>query len=134
MARVCVVCEFPFGESTFPGGSDDYCSRACGTRAGKGLMVVRRTGAESRQASRPAAEPDPQPKPSEFCKAMRRRRQAMGLTQGKVATAVGVTDTMIASWETGRYSPSLDSLDRWARALNLAVVLVPASDDPGVAG
>jgi HNH endonuclease len=36
--HICLACGWAFGTSTFPGGSEMYCSRACGTRWGTALL------------------------------------------------------------------------------------------------
>lgn len=36
---VCAACGWRFECSTFPGGSTEYCSLACGTRWGDGVLI-----------------------------------------------------------------------------------------------
>lgn len=53
------------------------------------------------------------------------RRHVMGLTQADVAGMIGVGRTEVGAWEQRRRSPTLGSLLRWARALDLHVRLLP---------
>lgn len=57
-------------------------------------------------------------KPAATLKRLRERR---GLTQAQLASRIGVHRVTIATWETGRYRPSIDALPRLAKALNVKV-------------
>ena len=51
-------------------------------------------------------------------------RLAAGLTQATVADRMGTTQAAIARAESGRVSPRLDFVDRWARACGRPLTLV----------
>lgn len=48
-------------------------------------------------------------------------RTAAGLTQEQLAKAIGVTQTVIAAWERGAYSPKAAKLPVLAAALGVTV-------------
>lgn len=52
-----------------------------------------------------------------FLAAVRERRQSLALTQKDVARAMRVDQSTYAGIEAGRASPSLDTIERVARAL-----------------
>lgn len=41
------------------------------------------------------------------------------ISQSELAKVIGVTDSMVANWETGRTIPSLDDLIHYARIANM---------------
>ena len=49
---------------------------------------------------------------------------AAGLTQAALAERMGTTQAAIARAESGRLSPRIEFVDRWARACGLALTLV----------
>lgn len=55
--------------------------------------------------------------------ALKGRRLTLGLTQRDVAAAIGVGQSAIGMWETGRITPALGSAEHWARALGCELVL-----------
>jgi transcriptional regulator with XRE-family HTH domain len=48
---------------------------------------------------------------------LRALRKAAGLSQAELGKRVGLTDRMVSHYEVGRYTPSLDTLDRLAEVL-----------------
>ena len=50
------------------------------------------------------------------------RRQALGITQRDLEERMGVSERLVAKWETYQRSPTAANLDRWAAALGLRVV------------
>jgi putative transcriptional regulator len=52
---------------------------------------------------------------------LKRLRQRRGLTQAELARRIGVHRVTIATWETGRFRPSVDGLPRLAKALGVPV-------------
>lgn len=50
-----------------------------------------------------------------------RARQEMGLTQADLAEAVGTTRSVISRLESGRHSPTLDTLTQVAEALGCSL-------------
>jgi transcriptional regulator with XRE-family HTH domain len=63
--------------------------------------------------------------------ALRRQRERAGFTQDALAAKVGVRWNTVARLETGHRRPSLDMLERLARALNCRVRdLLPEEDPP----
>ncbi len=55
------------------------------------------------------------------------KRRSLGLPQGHVAAAIGVSVAAVSKWESGAYSPQTLALRKaWARALNcrLEITLV----------
>lgn len=61
-----------------------------------------------------------------------RLRKAQGLTQARVAEALGVTPGAVGSWEKGRYEPRGDVRIQYAELLRLIAERHPAPDpDPG---
>jgi transcriptional regulator with XRE-family HTH domain len=57
-------------------------------------------------------------KPAATLKRLRERR---GLTQAELAAAIGVHRVTVATWETGRFRPSVDMLPRLAKLLDVDV-------------
>jgi transcriptional regulator with XRE-family HTH domain len=58
--------------------------------------------------------------------ALIKRRRDLGITQRALDDMVGVSDCMIAKWESGQRSPTALSLEKWANALGLKLALVVA--------
>jgi putative transcriptional regulator len=52
---------------------------------------------------------------------LKRLRERRGLTQAQLAAQLDVHRVTIATWETGRYRPSVDMLLRLAKALGVTV-------------
>jgi transcriptional regulator with XRE-family HTH domain len=52
------------------------------------------------------------------------RRQALGHSQRALDEMVGVSESMVAKWESGYRNPTLRSAGRWAAALGLRLELV----------
>ncbi|WP_169814944.1 helix-turn-helix domain-containing protein [Nocardia crassostreae] len=50
---------------------------------------------------------------------LRRRREALGLTQEEVATAASATLSSLRKWEAGLRNPSVEALEAWCRVLDL---------------
>ena len=48
-------------------------------------------------------------------------RKERGLTQARLSDLSGVSRVTIARFETGKCSPSLETLDKLARALNITI-------------
>jgi hypothetical protein len=61
---------------------------------------------------------------------LRRRRQVLRLSQRALSAQIG-SHGSIADWETGRATPRLGNLLRWAHALDCTIVIV-APDPPVV--
>lgn len=51
---------------------------------------------------------------------LRETRERRGLTQAKLATLMGVTRPLIAQWETGFRHPSIETLQRLAKILDVS--------------
>lgn len=67
---------------------------------------------------------------------IREARRRAGRTQAELARRLGTSQSVVARWESGRVSPSLETLTRVVRAcgLELAISLRPADDhDLGLA-
>ena len=67
---------------------------------------------------------------------VRDARRRAGLTQADLAGRLGTTQSVVARWESGRVSPTLETLRRVVRAcgLDLHLTLRPADDhDLGLA-
>lgn len=61
---------------------------------------------------------------------IKKARKAAGLTQKELGEKLGVSNTMIAIYETGRRIPKTDTLQRIASALNCSITnLFPAITD-----
>lgn len=60
---------------------------------------------------------------------LRRARTDAGLTQTELARRIGVTQPMVAAWESGAREPSVATFRRLVRALGLRLELAPR---PGV--
>jgi hypothetical protein len=54
---------------------------------------------------------------------IREARQRAGLTQQKLADLMGTSQPVIARWESGRRSPTVDTLVRAVRACGLDVTM-----------
>lgn len=48
-------------------------------------------------------------------------RKAAGLSQATLAKRLGVTQTALSYWESGKRAPSFAEVARWAAALGLAL-------------
>lgn len=59
------------------------------------------------------------PPPSTLGRRIRARREAVGLTQEKLAAKCGVSRAAVAQWEAGVTRPSLDNLVKAAEALSV---------------
>ena len=59
---------------------------------------------------------------------IRRLREERGLTQGKLAEAIGVTDKAISKWETGRGLPDISLVEPLANALGVSVTELLTGD------
>lgn len=72
-----------------------------------------------------------------FCAGIRRRRLELGLKQSEVAELMGVSRPMVAQAETGVHRPNLETVEKFAKALNvppLYLLMEPvASEDKAVA-
>lgn len=67
---------------------------------------------------------------------IRAARHRAGITQKELARRLGTTQSVVARWESGRVSPSVETLSRVVRScgLNLVISLRPADDhDLGLA-
>jgi transcriptional regulator with XRE-family HTH domain len=56
---------------------------------------------------------------AEFCREVRRRREALGLTQDELAERSGLTPNYIGTIENGKRDPSLSTMMAIAKGLNL---------------
>ena len=56
-----------------------------------------------------------------FGKAVRRRRRELDLSQEVLAERAGMNRTYVSSVERGERNPTLESIDQFARALNITV-------------
>jgi transcriptional regulator with XRE-family HTH domain len=57
------------------------------------------------------------PSNDKFAAFITRRRKSLGLTAPQLAEKVGVTKSNVSVWESGKYLPNLNVLERLARAL-----------------
>jgi transcriptional regulator with XRE-family HTH domain len=67
---------------------------------------------------------------------VREARRMAGLTQARLARRLGTTQSVVARWESGRVSPTLETLTRIVQAcgLTLSISLRPVDDhDLGLA-
>jgi transcriptional regulator with XRE-family HTH domain len=67
---------------------------------------------------------------------IRAARRRAGITQKELARRLGTSQSVVARWESGRVSPTVETLSRVVRAcgLNLVISLRPADDhDVGLA-
>jgi transcriptional regulator with XRE-family HTH domain len=56
---------------------------------------------------------------AEFCREVRRRREALGLTQDELAEKSGLTPNYIGTIENGKRDPSLSTMTSIAKGLGL---------------
>lgn len=61
---------------------------------------------------------------------IREARRRSGLTQQELAERLGTTQSVIARWETGRRSPTIETLYRAVRACGLDVHITLGAPDP----
>ena len=59
---------------------------------------------------------------------IRRLREERGLTQGKLAEAIGVTDKAVSKWETSRGLPDISLVEPLASALGVSVAELLTGD------
>ena len=59
---------------------------------------------------------------------LKKERKRQGLTLSDLALRLGVTEAAICCWENGTRDPKLSMVQRWAKALGLAV-MIPQSGD-----
>lgn len=65
-----------------------------------------------------------------FRENVRRRRKELGLTQQEVAEKLGVARPQVAQAEAGMNSPTLDMVERYAKALECpALTLLVANEE-----
>lgn len=69
-----------------------------------------------------------QPAPATLGARLRARREAVGLTQEKLARQCGVSRAAVAQWEAGVTRPGLDNLVRAAKALDVWLSWLTAGD------
>jgi SOS-response transcriptional repressor LexA len=74
------------------------------------------------------AEPVAAPSPATLGTRLRARREAVGLTQEKLAKQCGVSRAAVAQWEAGVTRPGLDNLVRAAKALDVWLSWLTAGD------
>lgn len=61
---------------------------------------------------------------------VRELREMSGGSQDELAAAIGTTGNTISRWETGIYKPSIEDLEKLARAWRVSMhVFLPADDD-----
>jgi transcriptional regulator with XRE-family HTH domain len=60
---------------------------------------------------------------AEFCRAVRLRREALGMNQGELAALAETTQSFISDIERGRRGPSLETVQKICKALKLRVKL-----------
>lgn len=58
-------------------------------------------------------------------------RQESGVSQAELAQWIGVTQTAVSYWESGRRQPGLDDVERWAAALGATPTLLQGSPTAG---
>lgn len=63
---------------------------------------------------------------------IRNKRIEIGLSQAELAERIGVTQSTISFWESGRYEPSLSDLRKLSQVLSCAIV--DLIDEPEQAG
>ncbi len=73
-------------------------------------------------------EPVAAPSPATLGTRLRARREAVGLTQEKLAKQCGVSRAAVAQWEAGVTRPGLDNLVRAAKALDVWLSWLTAGD------
>jgi len=53
---------------------------------------------------------------------LRQRRVDLVITQQKLAAKMGVAQSMVSDWESGRVSPYYDNIVKWTTALGITLV------------
>lgn len=56
-----------------------------------------------------------------YCEAIKRRRIELGLTQVQLAARLGVHGATVAEAEAGKRDPTLSTVERFAKALEISV-------------
>lgn len=56
-----------------------------------------------------------------FCENLKNARKSVYLTQSQVAKSLGVVESCYANWEQGRTEPSIDSLRKLSKILNVSI-------------
>lgn len=84
----------------------------------------------SRQPVAGAVAPPPQAPLSPLVAELRNLRLHRGLSQTQVAERAGMYPSHISQLENGVREPTLGTLDRWARALDLQLTLAPHAPQP----
>lgn len=56
-----------------------------------------------------------------FCENLKNARKSAYLTQAQVAKGLGVVESCYANWEQGRTEPSIDSLRKLSKILNVSI-------------
>ena len=82
------------------------------------------TEREARDPAFKAAREEMRPQ-FEFRRALIGARIEAGLTQRQMAERLGVKQSALARWEAGQTMPTLDTLYRVAKALNLDFTITP---------
>lgn len=65
---------------------------------------------------------------------IRNARQERGWTQDQLATAIGVSRSAVAQWETGRAGQVTTNLTRIAQALDVSVGILLHGESPAMRG
>jgi transcriptional regulator with XRE-family HTH domain len=56
-------------------------------------------------------------------------REERGLSQAQLGGQIGVPGQLVGEWERGEVMPTITSLARWAKALDLRLAVVPIDTD-----
>ena len=79
----------------------------------------------------PTPRPDDVPDITGLREQLVHLRQQHGISQAELANRLGVTQTAVSYWETGRRQPGLDDVERWAAALGASPTLLQGSPRAG---
>lgn len=63
----------------------------------------------------------------DFIGILKRRREAAGISQARIATACGVTPGNVSRWESGDVEPPLSKLLTYAHMVGMTLELRPAA-------
>ena len=60
---------------------------------------------------------------STICVLLKKEREKQGVSQEKLACAIGVTKQMVSLYETGKSAPSVDTIDKAFKFLGVSVTI-----------
>jgi transcriptional regulator with XRE-family HTH domain len=74
--------------------------------------------------ARPPVYPTPRTREAALGLQLRQERERRSICRLAIAVELGVSESCLAYWELGGHRPSLDDLQRWARARDMDLTIL----------